>query len=179
MATNRTPLQRPNRLRLSHEEEMSLQYGDLPGRPGFPSGEERRAAWFHHRDRLLMHCSDGRRPAGWWDFECPIRRPRDRDYAPAVLWEAGLLAESEVTELMAHWREHFERAQAPDFMFCIGHAKPGDTFATWLKGAAARRAHYRWAGIPRALLKEWTTQRRRRSRTIRELEEASPVEPAA
>lgn len=177
MPTNQTPLQRPRRLSLGHEAEMSLRYGDLAERPAFACDDERREAWFYHRDRLLMHCSHGQRPAGWWDFESPVPYPEDRNYAPALLYEAGLLAESEVAELLAHWRSEFERAQEPRFMFCIGLAKPGDTFASWLEGEAAKKAHYAWSGIPNNLLKEWTRARRRR--TIRELESMSPAEPAA
>ena len=78
MPTNQTPLQRPRRLSLGHEAEMSLRYGDLAERPAFACDDERReAAWFYHRDRLLMHCSHGQRPAGWWDFESPIPYPED------------------------------------------------------------------------------------------------------
>jgi hypothetical protein len=174
MSTNRTPLERPRRLALSREENESLQYGDLPGRPGaFADDEERRAAWFAHRDRLLMHCSHGQRPAGWWDYECPIQRQRDRDYAPAALYEAELLTETELAELTARWRADFERAQDPRFAFCVGRAQPGDTAASWLEGTPARHAHYCWAGIPRSLLRKWTAERRRRSKTIHELEAAT------
>src|SRR6266702_3074455 len=123
MATNRTPLQRTG-LALNHEQEMSLRYGELASHFAFASEEERREAWFYHRDRLLQHCSGGQRPAGWWDYECPIRRPRDRDYEEAALLEAGLLTEDEVTELTSRWRQHFERAQQPGFVFCVGFAKP-------------------------------------------------------
>ena len=35
MPTNQTPLQRPRRLSLGHEAEMSLRYGDLAERPAF------------------------------------------------------------------------------------------------------------------------------------------------
>ncbi len=94
MATNRTPLQRTG-LALNHEQEMSLRYGELASHFAFASEEERREAWFYHRDRLLQHCSGGQRPAGWWDYECPIRRPRDRDYEEAASLEAGLLTEDE------------------------------------------------------------------------------------
>jgi hypothetical protein len=177
MPTERTPLHRPHRLPLSHEAEMSLRYGDLPERRAFAGAEERRAAWFAHRDELLLHCHAGKRPAGWWDYECPIRRPRNHDYQEAALYEAGLLAESEVDELVATWRSAFERAQAPRFMFCVGFVKSGATTATWLEGKAARRAHYRWAGIPRELLKRWTRERRRRSKTIRKLETVAAEHP--
>jgi hypothetical protein len=169
MPTNQTPLQRPHRRALNHAEDASLRYGELSHRTGFASEEERRAAWFQHRDELLRYCRWGKRPAGWWDYECPIRRPRDHDYEEAALWEANLLAESEVAELMGRWREYFEKAQEPGFSFCIGHAKPSDTFATWLEGAAAKKAHYRWVGIPKSLLRKWMAERRRQRRTIREL----------
>ena len=171
MSTNQTPLHRPNRLALSRAEAESLRYGDLPGRPGFASDEERCAAWFAHRDRLLMHCRGGKRPAGWWDYESPVPHPPDRDYAAAALFEAELLTEGELDELMARWRQDFERAHEPGFSYCIGFATPGDTVATWLEGAPARKALYRWSGIPKALVRKWTAQRRRQGRRIRELVE--------
>ena len=179
MSTNQTPLQRPNRLGLTHDEETSLRYGDDPYRPAFASEEERRTAWFRCRERLLMHCSHGKRPSGWWDFESPVPYPRDPDYAEATLYEAGLLAESEVAELTAYWCKEFERASSPRFMFCIGHAKPGDTFASWISGEPAKKAHLKWAGVPRSLIGKWTTQRGRRSRTVRQLEKAAAAEHSA
>ena len=161
---DRTPPQRPNRI--PHEAEMSLRYGELAERPAFAGEEERRAAWFHHRDRLLQHCSHGRRPAGWWDFESPVPYPRDGDYAAAALFEAGLLTEGGIAELMARWREDFERAQAPGFTYCAGFARPSDTTATWLEGEPAKRAHLKWAAVPRSLIRKWTAERRRRHRTV-------------
>jgi hypothetical protein len=71
------------------------------------------------------------------------------------------------------WRRDFERAQQPGFKFCIGHAKPGDTFASWLEGEPAKRAHLKWAGVPRALIRKWTAERRRRGKTIRKLDAAA------
>src|SRR4051812_4355708 len=165
MSTNRTPLQRPNRIPLSHEAETSLRFGGIAGRPAFGGEEERRAAWFHHRDVLLRHCCGGQRPAGWWDYESPFPYP-GRDYAAASLFESGLLTEGEVAELTTWWRKDFERAQDPGFTF--------RTTSTWLDGAAARRAFYRWSGIPRELLLQWTREHRRRGKTIRQL-----AEPAA
>jgi hypothetical protein len=176
MPTNRTPLQRPNRIPLTHETEMSLRYGEIAGRPAFADAEERKAAWFAHRDVLLRHCRGGQRPAGWWEFESPIPYP-GRDYAQAALYEAELLTEREVAELTAMWRRDFERAQDPRFTYCVGFAKPGDTTASWLEGAPARHALYWWSGIPRDLLKRWTREWRRRDRTIRKLETAE--HPAA
>ena len=60
---DRTPPQRPNRI--PHEAEMSLRYGELAERPAFAGEEERRAAWFHHRDRLLhIAATAGAPPVG-------------------------------------------------------------------------------------------------------------------
>jgi hypothetical protein len=65
-------------------------------------------------------------------------------------------------------------------MFCIGQAKPTDTFASWLKGEPAKKAHLKWAGVPHSLIRKWTAQRRRRSKTVRALEEAGEQpKPAA
>jgi hypothetical protein len=163
---------------LVHEQELSLRYGDLAERPAFSGEEERRAAWFHHRDKLLMHCNAGQRPAGWWDYECPITRPRDRDYAEAALYEAGLLTEGEVVELMARWREDFERAQDPQFTYCVGFVSPSDPGATWLHGEPAKRAHLKWAGVPRSLIRKWNAERKRRGKIVRELETAEPSSAA-
>ena len=180
MTTNRTPLQRSHRIALTHAEKMSLEFGELSHRRGFPNKGARRAAWFAHRDELLRHCRWGQRPAGFWDYECPVSRPRDSDYRQATLYENGLLSETEVTELTALWRADFEKAQAPGFAYCIGHAKPGDTFASWLHGEAAKKAHYKWAGIPKSLLRKWMAARKRQGKRIRELAEAvEPPAPAA
>jgi hypothetical protein len=71
------------------------------------------------------------------------------------LFEAGLLGVEEREQLVAWWRRQFERAYEPLFFHCEG---PGRYFS----GAVGRRKHYRWADIPRSLLKEWAAQRRRR-----------------
>jgi hypothetical protein len=146
---------------------MGLWLGEIPGRPAFRSEAERRELWLRHRDRMLARCGPGRRPAGWWLYESPIRRPTNHDYESAALYEAGLLTEEESVQVVARWRKHFEQAQVPDFAHCIGHAKPGDTFASWLYGTTAKRAHYRWAGIPRLLVLKWTMERKRRDKTVR------------
>jgi hypothetical protein len=171
MPTNRVPVRRLRR-GLSHDQEMSLWLGDHPYRPAFGSEQQRRAAWVRHRDRLMAAwAKHGKRPAGWWDYESPVPYPRDPDYDAATLFEAQLLADGERAELIAEWRYQFDRAQEPGFSFCIGHAKPSDTFASWLEGAAAKRAHYRWAGIPRSLLTQWTAERQ----TIHKLKAAAEL----
>jgi hypothetical protein len=161
MPTSRYPIHHPHRGRLSPSEEMALRYGDLPGRPAFRDEGERREAWARHRHRLLAGYQHGRRPAGWWSYDAPIPYP-GYDREQSTLYGAGLLAEPESAELVAWWREQFERAQRPDFFFCRG---PG----SFLRGSAARREHFRWADIPAELVKKWRAERRRRDRTIRKL----------
>ena len=180
MPTNRTPLQRPRRLSLSREQAESLQYGDLPGRPAFADDEERRAAWFAHRDRLLMHCSHGQRPAGWWDYECPVPRPRDRDHAEAALFEAGLLAEREVEELVAQWRRDFERTQESPVHVLRRLCEAGRYGRDLDPGQGRQeRRSIDGAEFRKGCSGNETAERRRRSNAIRQLETAAAEQPAA
>jgi hypothetical protein len=130
---------------------MELWLGQGPHGSAFESREELRDAWARNRDRLMtMFAKHGRRPAGWWEFEGPFPRPFEHE--ASALYEAGLLTESECTELVARWRREFTRAYEPNFFFCDG---PGRVF----KGAVARRKHYDWADIPSALVEEWSLHR--------------------
>jgi hypothetical protein len=158
MATNRRTVNRPSRGQLTFEQELELCLGPSHRGSAFGSPAEVRIAWLKNRDRLLLMWSkNGKRPAAWWNFEAPFPRPREREQSR--LYEAGLLTEPERVELVAWWRQEFERAWDPHFFFCDG---PGRFF----EGAVARRKHYDWADIPRALVREWTARRRRRGRTI-------------
>jgi hypothetical protein len=151
---------------------MELWLGASHHGSAFRSREELHEAWLANRDRLMtLWAKHGKRPAGWWEFEAPFPRPFEHE--ASALYEAELLTESESTELVARWRREFERAWRPGFFHCEG---PGAFF----HGTIARRKHYAWADIPRALVKEWTAQRRRRGRTIRKLattvaEETTPA----
>jgi hypothetical protein len=157
MPTNRTPINRRRR-RLSLAQQDSLSIGG----PGFRDDAERREAWAQHRDVLLAHCQ-GSRPRAWWDYEAPIALPSDPDQQSAALYAANLLAERERNTMVALWRERFDMAQGPNFVgFCTGDG--------WIDGDAGRAAHYRWAGIPRALIRKWTAERRRRERQIAKLQ---------
>jgi len=176
MPTNRTPIRR-QRHPLSWEQEMSLELGEDERRRAFATDQSRRDAWERNRDYLMARCHDGQRPAAWWEFDAAIRRPREREYEAAALWEAELLFPEEAAMLETRWREKFDRANGPDWIgYCIGHAKPGDRFATWLKGEEGRRAYYKWAGIPKALVARWTKQR---AKTIRRLEKLPSEQPPA
>jgi hypothetical protein len=145
--------------------------------PAFANEQEKRAAWMRNRNWLMaLHAKRGRRPDGWWRYESPVPRPRDPDDETPLLYELGLLSQDELALLMRGWREQFDKVQDPEWLgHCIGHAKPGDTFATFVDGARGRRLHYKWAGIPRELIKKWTAERRRRTKTIRKLETAAMV----
>jgi hypothetical protein len=171
MPTNRHPIRHPQRGRLNHDREMVLRYGPDPRWPAFRSENEYRDAWLRNREKMLAGARHGRRPMAWWRFEAgDLRYPGD-ETERSMLYQAGLLGEEELRELVAWWRQAFEKAQAPDFWLCLG---PGRA----LKGVPARRAHYRWADIPRELLLQWTREHRRRGRTIRGLAETAAGYPA-
>jgi hypothetical protein len=117
-----------------------------------------RERWQRHRETMMQHQPAGSRPVEWWLYERQMPRPHDE---AATLLEMGELRGEEKVEKMRYWREQYERTCEPGFGYCIGHKNPGDTFASWLKGPAARRAHYRWAGIPRELVRKWDAERKR------------------
>ena len=167
MPTDRKPLHRAHRSRLDSDQEMELWLGPSHRGSAFESEAQRQWAWTQHRDRVMaVWGKHGKRPWAWWRYESGRAHPGDRE--ASTLYEMGVLAPEERAELERWWRGQFERAQAPDFWLCLG---PG----RFLEDAPARRAHYKWADVPRELLKEWTRERRRRSRTIRELETMSPA----
>jgi hypothetical protein len=150
--------------------DLWLGSGPLSDLHPFASEGARQAAWLRHRDHLLAAFSSGpgRRLQAWWQYEAPIVWP-GLDRERSTLYAPGLLGEAEKAELEAEWRREFDRAQEPGFSLCLG---PGD----WLEGAAARRAHYRYADIPRELVKRWTAERKRQARTIRQLQDAAECE---
>jgi hypothetical protein len=159
MPTKRHPIRRRHRSgNLEQQEELWL--GVSHRGPAFESDDERRAVWLCCRDRLLaMFGQHGRRPMAWWRYEAPFAYP-GYEREQSALYGAGLLSEAENAELLAFWRRQFERAQQPNFSYCLGPMK-------WLEGAAARRAQYAWADIPHLLIRKWTAERRRQAQTIR------------
>jgi hypothetical protein len=152
----------PPRRRLSPDQELDLWIGPCVA-GAFASDDERRAAWIRDRDRLsALFAAPGRRLMAWWQFEAPIAWPGIERQASA-LYEAGLLGEAEKAELEREWRQEFDNAQDSNFWLCMG---PGEI----LEGTAARRAHYREADIPAALVRKWTAEHRRQARTVRQIE---------
>ena len=92
----------------------------MPGTKRTPIHRINRGLSWSARERfrhiLMAQLEWGFRPAAWWDFDAPIRRPRDHDYDEAALWEAGLLTPEERTQLEARWRQHFNDANEPDWV---------------------------------------------------------------
>jgi hypothetical protein len=109
--------------------------------------------WRKRRDQIMAHeARSGKRPIEWWLYDQGLEPPANETEA---LREMGALAEDELAELMVGWREGYEKAQEPNFAYCIGHAKSNDAFASWLDGEEARQALYQWVGIPRTIVERW------------------------
>ena len=141
-----------------------------PGPRGslFRSREQLHDAWLQGRAEVMAQwAKNGRRPAGWWEFERPAGLSFNEDHEQSILWEAGILVGEEKAELEAWWWREFERAHSPDFFVSAG--------GKVLYGAKARRKHFRDVDIPRVLIEAWTQGRRRRTRTIRKLREGAPA----
>ncbi len=124
--------------------------------------------WRRHRERMMANHFAGRRPPEWWLYERQMQPPSHPEEA-ATLYAMGELAGEERNEVMRYWRDQYERALEPGFGHCIGHKNPSDTFASWLDGEAARKAHHDWAGIPRKLVRQWDHERKRQGKIIRDL----------
>jgi hypothetical protein len=134
-----------------------------PQRDDYPRPWEERPVsierWHRHRALMMERSHPGRRPPEWWLYEMGLERPDGNQVER--LYQMGELSEAELARLMPGWRAYYEHAQEVDSF---------DTDdAGVLEGAAARRAFCRWAGIPRAIVKQWDVERKRRARTIRKL----------
>ena len=122
-----------------------------------------RERWERHRATMMARCHAGHRPEEWWEYESPVPRDPDFDVPQCLqLYNMGELSADELAELMPFWRQHYERAQEPDFHYCLG---PG----RFLEGEAAKRALYRWAGIPAVIVRKWNAECARRARLVSKL----------
>jgi hypothetical protein len=118
-----------------------------------------RERWSRWREKLLANCHPGKRPPEWWAYESPVPRSPDFDLPESIqLYEIGELRPDEIEALLPLWRTHYDRAQAPGFSYCSGY-DTAQRSGVWLKGAAARRALYKWAGIPPDVVKRWDGER--------------------
>jgi hypothetical protein len=142
----------PAKRRLSKHRDDYPGIGEQPR----PVSRER---WERHRERLMARYSPGKRPEEWWEYEAPKPRDPDFDLPESIqLFEMGELTVAELAELMPYWREEYTKAQRRGFSYCLGYdlERRG---AVWISGAAARKAHCRWAGIPPAIVKQWDRER--------------------
>jgi hypothetical protein len=114
---------------------------------------------------MLSVGANGRRPQAWWRYEAGQRYP-GIDIETSTLWEMDALGESEESEVLKRWREEFDRSHSPNFCHC---RRPGEI----LKGALARKMHWRWADIPPLLVLRWGRERRHSAAQIRQLQTAT------
>jgi hypothetical protein len=159
----------PDRARrsLNHWQENVLRYGPQDRwDDAFPDAAAVQEAWEYHRQRILPGYRHGHRPWAWWEFDAPPGLDYDYDREQSTLYEAGLLGEEEKAELLAWWRKQYDHAWSAHFFHCDG---PGKIF----EGPVGRRKHFKWADIPRGLLREWNAERRRRGKVIRKLKAAA------
>jgi hypothetical protein len=137
-------------------ELMELTIGPPVRGSCFRDQQSLRAAWETARAELLQRSQPGRRPQGWWQFDSGDLQYPGEHLERSTLWRLGLLDEGEKRQLEAEWLHEFNYAQAPDFS--VPRPWPHEA----LEGHRARREHYRWADIPRELVKTWRVERRRR-----------------
>jgi hypothetical protein len=121
--------------------------------PVFETDEDYQVAWLLHRDEVLTS-NPGRRPAAWWQLEAPVglKKPSYSGDETILLYERGLLTKDEIDQLMPFWREWYNKAQAPDYSYYASGGK-------WLDGDEARKARYRWAGMPTDIVKRFDADR--------------------
>jgi hypothetical protein len=62
----------------------------------------------------------------------------------------SVLTDGERERVLRRWLMRYADAQVPNFVYFTGEV--------WLANEAAKRAHYRWAGIPPRLVDEWTAE---------------------
>jgi len=172
MGTTRYVLRRSSQAKLSFSQMEELWLGPSHRGSSFESDEHRRAMWVHHREKIMrLWAKGGRRPFGWWRYECPegLWYP-GRDHERSMLYTAGVLTEAEAGELRERWHKEFDRAWSnPHFSYSAG--------GRILVGAAAREQHCLWADIPPDLYEEWLAEHQRRGRAARELQEESALAP--
>jgi hypothetical protein len=129
-------------LTLSELQELWLGAHPTTG-SCFSTREELVAAWAAGRAVVMrLWGSHGRRPMAWWEFDAGDLKHPGYDRERSTLWRAGVLSESERTELEAEWRQAFDAAKG--------------------KAAKERREAYEFADIPIELIERWQGARRRR-----------------
>ena len=118
--------------------------------------------WRRHRETMMRNQYPGSRPEEWWLYERQTQQP---SHQAAALYAMGELAGAELDQVMGEWRQTYEHALRSGFSYNNGAGG-------WREGGAARRAYYRWAGIPPDVVRKWDIERRRQAKVIRTLARA-------
>jgi hypothetical protein len=142
---------------LTNDELLELWLGPNPNGSVFKTRQQLRKAWMRGRAQVMkMWGQDGRRPQAWWEFNGPVPFP-GRDLEQSTLWRLGVFSVDEKMRVERQWRGHFEKAQDPNFSYCLGPAE-------FLIGDLARKAHFKWCDVPHELVRKWSAERRQRSK---------------
>jgi hypothetical protein len=72
--------------------------------------------------------------------------------AQSTLYEMGVLEPVEAAELVARWREEFQRAHRRGFFVSLDDDK-------FVEGARTRAEHFRCCDLPASLIQQWTTEK--------------------
>jgi hypothetical protein len=140
---------------LTADELREIWLGPNPNGSVFKTRQQLRKAWMRSRAQAMkLWGQDGRRPQAFWEFDSPVPFP-GRDLEQSTLWRLGVFSADEKVRVERQWREALERAQDPNFSYCLGPAE-------FLIGDLARKAHYKWCDIPSELIQKWSAERRRR-----------------
>jgi hypothetical protein len=149
MATPRRTGARRRGGELTMRELLELRRGPTPYNNNFPTDDDRRAAWYQHRARLMANDEaeswmiPPSRPWAWWKYDRDIDPPHrgDTRYAQMVLLaEMGELSPSEVAKVRRLAADGPSDARPAAVVACrfIDGDKP--TSSEW---AAFEETHYR------------------------------------
>ena len=118
----------------------------VPGEPLFESADEERAAWQRHRaelmaDREFNVCSPGRRPWGFWRFDCNLK---PTGWPQEWAWPRGIESE-------AHMVHRLPDTSAAERAAIEAH------WLTLIRQSAGNGGEYhacRWGGCPKAFYRK-------------------------
>ena len=65
----------------------------------FNDRQELERAWHEHGAELMATMRPGRRPLGWYEFECPSGVQFSDEHEQSILWRAGVLDAEERLDL--------------------------------------------------------------------------------
>jgi hypothetical protein len=109
--------------------------------------------WRKHRTQLLS--APGQRPVEWWCYEKGFDEPSSPGEEAALLYELGELSVREFEQLLVWWTDDFEQAQKLE--------------------PQQREERYRWAGIPKAVVRRLTAKARKKMKSESESESSPAV----